>query len=152
MYVPETSATPITGTAEFFPQHYNVSKISSVDAATQATNNLIAVLQKPSPALPHLDLSSDHTKALKDLASIFNNATAKLDKNNTITLMAPAPFKINLQQKQQLGNTKHTDTTNNTLKQNNNMYPHIIPIDDEEKYYTMARESLTPTANNFNKN
>ena len=125
----------------------------SVDAAIQAANDINAALQKPSPALPHLDLSSNHTKALKNLATIFNNATAKLDNNNNkIILTAPSPLKYNLQQKQQPGNTKNPTTTSSALNTNTNNHRHIIPLDNEKENYTMTQESLTPTASDFHKN
>ena len=128
-------------------------RISSVDAATQAANDLITALQKPSPALPHLDLSTDHTKTLKKLATISNNATAKLDKNNNeITLIAPSRLKYNLQQKQQPDSAKDPPTTSNTMGKNTNDHHHIILPDHEIENYNMTRESLTPMASDFHRN
>ena len=66
--------------------------------------------------------------------------------------MAPAQLNINLQQKKQPRNTKHTNTTINTLKPNKNIHQHIIRTDDKKEDYNMAGESLTQTASDSDKN
>ena len=38
------------------------------------------------------------------------------------------------------------------LQPNNNMHLHIIPTDDQVENYTIACQSLTPTASDFHKN
>eukprot|EP00957_Ditylum_brightwellii_P139540 10635037-Ditylum_brightwellii.AAC.1 len=48
---------------------------SSADAATAAANDLIEALKQPAPAAPFAPLTKNHLHAIKDLATILNNAT-----------------------------------------------------------------------------
>ena len=151
-YLPETNATRIGATAKFFPHHCKMPKLSSEDAATAAANDLIAALQKPSPALPYLKLGSTHTTALKELATIFNNTS-----NNRSTIILQSPDQNQYTKHHHNNNNNATvPTTADTLpvpttKNNNINYetsspPTIIPFTQEENEYTTARSI------NLNKN
>ena len=60
---------------ELFPKKFNITKISSTDAAIYAIQDLINDLHNPAPTILLVKLVNDHTAALRTLLGIFNKST-----------------------------------------------------------------------------
>eukprot|EP00957_Ditylum_brightwellii_P060119 4565412-Ditylum_brightwellii.AAC.1 len=88
-HIPSTGRHCIVATAEFFPQHCCMPAFLFADAATAAANNLIEALQRPALASPFAPLSKNHLCTIKDLATIFNNATKEHCNQHNILLEPP---------------------------------------------------------------
>jgi hypothetical protein len=80
-YIPDTKGERITGTCEFFPHYCNMPAISPSDAATHAAQDLVHALSNPTPNSPFRPLSPTHLEALRDLAAVFQTATADRTAN-----------------------------------------------------------------------
>eukprot|EP00957_Ditylum_brightwellii_P115830 8835529-Ditylum_brightwellii.AAC.1 len=85
-HIPSTGRRQIAATAEFFPQHCHMPAFSSADATTAAANDLIEALQHPVLASPFAPLVKNHLRAIKDLTTIFDNATKQHCKHHNILL------------------------------------------------------------------
>ena len=70
---------------ELFPKKFNITKMSSTDAAIYAIQYLIHSLHNPAPASLLVKLINDHTAALRILLEIFNKSTPqrKISKGGT---------------------------------------------------------------------
>ena len=64
IYIPKTQGTQICDTAEFFPTHCKMPKVSSHDAAIYAANDLITALTKPQPTNSVISIGDDQLMAL----------------------------------------------------------------------------------------
>ena len=60
---------------ELFPKKFNITKMSSTDAAIYEIQDLIHVLHNPAPASLLAKLVNDHTAELRTLIGIFNKST-----------------------------------------------------------------------------
>ena len=72
-YMPETRAFRIAQTAKFFPTHCKMPRMQAEDAIIIAARDLVETLRKPHPKAP-LNLNPQHSRALRDLSNIFQNA------------------------------------------------------------------------------
>ena len=82
-YVPESQHEQISDTVEFFPHEVKMPAQSSTDKALQAIQDLIHMIQNPTPPTPFPTFGPEHTTALEELANIFN--TSKAIKGSSIT-------------------------------------------------------------------
>jgi hypothetical protein len=71
-----TQAEQVSDTVAFFPQTTTVPCMTATDIALRAANNLVQVLQHPLPATPFAQVGTRQLEALKQLADIFQHATA----------------------------------------------------------------------------
>ena len=71
-FIPETKGYRISGTAKFFPAHCKLPAIEPGDTIRLAAQDLIVAIEKMSNA--PIDLNPKHTQALRQLATIFNEA------------------------------------------------------------------------------
>ena len=77
-----------TDTIEFFPKHVQMPKTSSEDRLASATEDLIAILEKPRPPTPFLDQGTKTNDAIRNLQKIFKprqkqNETNRIDRSPT---------------------------------------------------------------------
>ena len=70
-YITKTKGLCISNTVEFFPAHVTMPTTSSEDGLTEATQDLIAILQKPHPATLLLDHGDKTHSSIKKLETIF---------------------------------------------------------------------------------
>eukprot|EP00957_Ditylum_brightwellii_P202556 15330666-Ditylum_brightwellii.AAC.1 len=154
-HIPSTSEHRITATAEFFPQHCRMPAFPSADAATAAANNLIEALQHPAPASLFALLTKHHLHAIKELATIFNNATKEHCKQHNILLpplRVPLPTKPPKEiQPPRVDNTaKQPPPVTNVQAHNNMCAPRVVldkfPVVIENKLlqYNPVTSSVTP--------
>ena len=71
VYIPTTRGERTTDTIEFFPKHVQMPKTSSEDRLASATEDLIAILEKPHPPTPFLDQGTKTSDAIRKLREIF---------------------------------------------------------------------------------
>ena len=79
-YVPETHATRISDTVDFFPKMVQMPKTSSEDRLAAVLEDLKEVLKNPHPKTPFLDKGTPSNDAIAKLESIFG--PPKNDNNN----------------------------------------------------------------------
>ena len=79
-YVPETHATRISDTVEFFPKLVQMPKTSSEDRLAAILEDLKEVLKHPHPKTPFLDKGTKTNDAITKLETIFG--PPKKDNNN----------------------------------------------------------------------
>ena len=70
-YVPETRATRMSDTVEFFPANYNMPTTSSADNVEQLVTDLLHEIQQPRPPSPFSDIGTRTSAALQRLTDIF---------------------------------------------------------------------------------
>ena len=78
-YIKKTGAERIAKTGEFFPHNTKIPKYTKTDAALKAAEELIDVLQTPTP-VKSVDIIPKQAAALKELASIFRNAFSRQEQ------------------------------------------------------------------------
>lgn len=71
VFANKTKAERTSDTVEFFPQHTPVPYRTPTDVAIHATQDLIQVLQNPSPSTPFAHVGHDRLKAIQTIADIF---------------------------------------------------------------------------------
>lgn len=92
VYIPSTRGERDVDTIEFFPTQTKMPQLSSSDAAIAAAQDLVHALQNPAPAAPFTNIGDQQIAALKQLADIFQNATAtKKEPPARVEQPAPAP-------------------------------------------------------------
>ena len=67
----KTKAERITDTVEFFPQRTPVPYTTPTDVAIRATNDLIRVLENPTPSTPFAHVGHNQMEAIQLIADIF---------------------------------------------------------------------------------
>ena len=67
VYIPKTRGERTTDTIEFFPEHIQMSQISSEDRLASATEDLITVPKKPHPPTLFLDQGTKTNDAIRKL-------------------------------------------------------------------------------------
>ena len=76
-----------TDTIEFFPKHVQMPTTSLEDRLASATEDLIAILEKPHPPTPFLDQGTKTNDAIRNLRKIFKprqkNETNRIDRSPT---------------------------------------------------------------------
>ena len=77
VYCSKTGRERIIDTVEFFLADIRMSRMSSADNATVAAKELTHALLNPAPAAPFATIGDDQLVALKQLALIFQQATAQ---------------------------------------------------------------------------
>ena len=78
VYIPTTAHERIADTIAFFPARFRMPESSTLDKATQAAEDLIDVLQTPSPASPFFEFGNEQHNALQKLANIFKASIPNL--------------------------------------------------------------------------
>ena len=71
IYIPTTRRERITDTIEFFSAHVQMPKTSSEDRLASATEDLVAILNKPHRATPFLNQGTKTNEAIKQPQEIF---------------------------------------------------------------------------------
>ena len=71
-YIPKTALERVSDTTELFPAHKSFPSLSSSDAVTNATADLMEALHHPAPSSPIPNIGEKKTMALRNLAAIFN--------------------------------------------------------------------------------
>ena len=72
VYVNNTCAEQNADTVEFFPQHTKVPSIAANNAATTASQELVAALSYPKPNAEWEKVGDQQLEALRSLAQFFN--------------------------------------------------------------------------------
>jgi hypothetical protein len=92
VYCSKTGSERIIDTVEFFPADIRMPRMSSADNATIAAQELTHALLNPAPAAPFATIGTDQIAALKQLALIFQQATApNQPKSFAQPLQSPSP-------------------------------------------------------------
>jgi hypothetical protein len=88
----KTRSERIIDTVEFFPANIRMPRMSSADNATITAQELTHALLNPAPAAPFATIGTGQIAALKQLALIFQQATApNQPKSFAQPLQSPSP-------------------------------------------------------------
>ena len=74
VYLPQTFSERVCDTVKFFPHKIPFPTTSPVQQLTEATNEMIRVLQNPSTTIPGIDNKNDITLAVQETAKLLNRA------------------------------------------------------------------------------
>ena len=74
VHATKTNRQRITDTVAFIPTKLRMPQTTAIEKATTAAQDLISILQKPTPASPFLELGNEQTTALQKLADIFHKS------------------------------------------------------------------------------
>jgi hypothetical protein len=105
-FIPETKGYRVSGTAKFFPAHCKLPAIEPGDTVRLAAQDLIVAIEKMSNA--PIDLNPKHTQALRQLATIFNEA-ARVDEDKENT----TPPRVNKSAEQMINTSNSAPRVNN---------------------------------------
>jgi hypothetical protein len=84
----KTKAEGNTDTIQFFPQRVPMPYKTPTDVAIQASNELIRVLENPTPSTPFAHIGHDQLTAIQTLADIFQNHTSQ-EKHTSPRVVKP---------------------------------------------------------------
>ena len=125
VYILKTRAEQISDTVEFFPQQFNMPKISSTDAIIRAVQDLFYGLHNPVQASPLVKLGNPNKESLRSLVEIFRTAPPPV-------VPPRVPFRGACQEKLQQVNQERTQTKNTSQsKPFTNAEPTRLPIVEE---------------------